>query len=91
MPRRTLSGRGLQSKRLDSLPNRPWQSGQNCVSSSLKGAAFQAEQKTSRELRLYLWLRGIWGTHSWCFLQEETEVHLEGQRICSGFSRLPRC
>lgn len=60
------------------------------VSTVVKRAAFGAEQKTSRELRLYLWLRDIWGTHSWCFLQEETEVHLEGQHICSGFSRLPR-
>lgn len=45
------------------------------VSTVIKRAAFRAEQKASRELtslRLYLWLRGIWGTHSWCFLQEET-------------------
>lgn len=45
------------------------------VSTVVKRAAFRAEQKASRELRslrLYLWLRGIWGTHSWCFLQEET-------------------
>lgn len=45
------------------------------VSTVIKRAAFRAEQKASRELtslRLYLWLRDIWGTHSWCFLQEET-------------------
>lgn len=31
------------------------------VSTVVKRAAIGAEQKTSRELRLYLWLRGIWG------------------------------